>query len=107
MSNLKFPIIETPRLLLNRLTTDDREPLFAIFSDPQIIEHYDVERFKTIGVIKNRPDFDESKLDEFIDGIEALRNKFVWTKDDILKLYFGLLPEFAHLETGKYLDERM
>jgi ribosomal-protein-alanine N-acetyltransferase len=48
MSNLKFPIIETPRLLLNRLTTDDREPLFAIFSDPQIIEHYDVERFKTI-----------------------------------------------------------
>ncbi len=70
-------------------------------------EDLDMERFKTIGVIKNRPDFDESKLDEFIDGIEALRNKFVWTKDDILKLYFGLLPEFAHLETGKYLDERM
>ena len=70
-------------------------------------EDLDMERFKTIGVIKNQPDFDESKLDEFIDGIEALRNKFVWTKDDILKLYFGLLPEFAHLETGKYLDERM
>jgi ribosomal-protein-alanine N-acetyltransferase len=48
MSNLEFPIIETPRLLLNRLSADDREPLFAIFSDPKIIEHYDVERFKTI-----------------------------------------------------------
>jgi ribosomal-protein-alanine N-acetyltransferase len=48
MSNLEFPIIETPRLLLNRLSADDREPLLAIFSDPQIIKHYDVERFKTI-----------------------------------------------------------
>ncbi|MFT6776785.1 MAG: ribosomal-protein-alanine N-acetyltransferase [Paraglaciecola sp.] len=48
MSNLEFPIIETPRLSLNRLSADDREPLFAIFSDPKIIKHYDVERFKTI-----------------------------------------------------------
>ena len=48
MSNLEFPTLETTRLLLNRLTTDDREPLFAIFSDPDIIEHYDVERFKKI-----------------------------------------------------------
>ena len=48
MSNLEFPTLETTRLLLNRLTTDDREPLFAIFSDPDIIEHYDVERFKKV-----------------------------------------------------------
>ncbi len=27
--------------------------------------------------------------------------------DDIVKLYFELLPDFAHKETGKYLDERM
>ena len=70
-------------------------------------EDLDVERFDTVGVIKNQPDFDEAKLDEFMDGIEALRNKGTWTKDDIVKLYFGLLPEFAHKETGKYLDQRM
>ena len=53
------------------------------------------------------PDFDEAKLDDFMDGIEALKAKGTWTKDDIVKLYFGLLPEFAHKETGKYLDQRM
>ena len=70
-------------------------------------EDLDMERFETVGVIKNQPDFDEAKLDDFMNGIEALREKGTWTKDDIVKLYFGLLPEFAHKETGKYLDQRM
>ena len=70
-------------------------------------EDLDMERFDTVGVIKNQPDFDEAKLNDFMDGIEALRKKGTWTKDDIVKLYFGLLPEFAHKETGKYLDQRM
>ncbi len=70
-------------------------------------EDLDMERFETVGVIKNQPEFDEVKLDDFINGIEALRGKGTWTKDDIVKLYFGLLPEFAHKETGKYLDQRM
>ena len=70
-------------------------------------EDLDMKRFQTVGVIKSKPDFDDSKLDEFMDGIEALREKGTWTKDDIVKLYFGLLPEFAHKETGKYLDQRM
>ena len=71
------------------------------------IEDLDMNRFETIGVIKNQPDFHEAKLDDFMYGIEALRKKGTWTKDEILKLYFGLLPEFAHKETGKYLDQRM
>ena len=66
-----------------------------------------MERFETIGIIKNQPDFYDAKLDDFIDGIEALREKGTWAKDDIVKLFFGLLPEFAHKETGKYLDQRM
>jgi FlaA1/EpsC-like NDP-sugar epimerase len=70
-------------------------------------EDLDMKRFETVGVIKNQPDFDETKLDDFMNGIEALREKGTWTKDDIVKLYFGLLPEFAHKETGKYLDQRM
>ena len=70
-------------------------------------EDLDMGRLNSVGVIRNQPDFDESKLDEFMHGIEALRSKAAWTKDDIIKLYFGLLPEFAHKETGKYLDQRM
>ena len=70
-------------------------------------EDLDMDRFETVGVIRNQPDFDEAKLDEFMAGIEALRNKGTWAKDDIVQLCFGLLPEFAHKETGKYLDQRM
>lgn len=70
-------------------------------------EDLDMERFETVGVIRNQPVFDEAKLNEFMKGIEALREKGTWGKEDIVKLYFSLLPEFAHKETGKYLDQRM
>ncbi|MEL0238254.1 MAG: UDP-N-acetylglucosamine 4,6-dehydratase [Gammaproteobacteria bacterium] len=70
-------------------------------------EDLDMDRFETVGIIKNHPNFDENKLENFMNGINALRKKGAWTKDDIVKLYFALLPEFAHKETGKYLDERM
>jgi FlaA1/EpsC-like NDP-sugar epimerase len=70
-------------------------------------EDLDMDRFDTVGVIRNQPDFDEVKLNEFMNGIDTLRAKASWTKDDIVKLFFGMLPEFAHKETGKYLDQRM
>ena len=70
-------------------------------------EDLDLERFEAVGVIKNQPDFDEARLSDFTDGIEALRKKGAWSKDDIVNLYLGLLPTFAHKETGKYLDQRM
>ena len=70
-------------------------------------EELNMERFDSVGVIRNQPEFDEANLDEFMDGINALRAKATWTKDEIVNLYYGLLPEFAHKETGKYLDQRM
>ena len=66
-----------------------------------------MSRFDTVGVIQNQPDYDEDKLNEFIRGIEALRAKETWTKNDIVNLYYSLLPDFAHKDTGKYLDQRM
>jgi len=70
-------------------------------------EDIDMERFKTVGIIRNQPEFDEAKLNKFINGIEAFRKKGIWNKEDIVKLYFTLLPDFAHKETGKYLDQKM
>jgi FlaA1/EpsC-like NDP-sugar epimerase len=70
-------------------------------------EDLDMDRFETVGVIQNEADFDGNKLDEFMEGVEALRDQGTWSKEEIVDLYFGLLPEFAHKETGKYLDHRM
>ncbi len=70
-------------------------------------EDLDMNRFQTIGVIQNQPVFDETKLEGFINEIEELIEKGNWKKEEILKLFFSILPEFDHKETGKYLDQRM
>ena len=66
-----------------------------------------MQRFKTVGVVRNQPEFDRVKLDEFSDGIDTLIREGVWDKDAIVKLFLGILPEFEHKETGRYLDQRM
>ena len=70
-------------------------------------EKLDMERFNTIGVIKNEPTFDGGKLEDFSRGLEAIKEKKSWSKQDLLELYYHVIPEFNHLETGKYLDQRM
>ena len=30
-----------------------------------------------------------------------------WEKDEIVDLFFKLIPNFGHKETGKYLDSKM
>jgi len=92
-----------PCYFFNSDTTGEKE-IEEFFTND---EDLNMERFSTVGIIKNQPEFDEIKLDDFMDGIEGLRGKGAWTKYDIIKLYTGLLPDFAHKETGKYLDQRM
>lgn len=70
-------------------------------------EDVDLGRFDGIGVIRNEARFDSAVLDEFSRAIERLRTSGRWSKDDILKLFFKLIPSFEHMETGKYLDQRM
>ena len=70
-------------------------------------EDLDFDRFYGIGVIKNQPVYDGQKLDNFFSGVEILRRKGDWNKQEIVDLFFDLLPEFAHKETGNYLDGRM
>lgn len=70
-------------------------------------EDLDMSRFSSVGVIRNHPVFDGEMLDRFSKGIADLRNGSDWSKDRIVELFFEMLPDFAHLETGKYLDQRM
>ena len=70
-------------------------------------ENIDMNKFNSVGIIKNEPSYDENKLNQFLLNIEDLKSNGNWKKQEIIKLFFDLLPEFAHKETGKYLDERM
>jgi hypothetical protein len=46
-------------------------------------------------------------LDFFIKNINEIKNKELWSRDEIVKLFFKTIPEFEHKETGKFLDNRM
>jgi FlaA1/EpsC-like NDP-sugar epimerase len=70
-------------------------------------ETLDMERFENLGVIKNEADFDEEKLTHFEGVISGLKAKREWSKEEIVKLFFTMIPDFGHKETGKYLDGRM
>jgi hypothetical protein len=66
-----------------------------------------MERFENLGIIKNEPIYDEEKLNYFTKTIDKLKQNKAWTKEEIVKLFFIMLPDFGHKETGKYLDNRM
>ncbi len=70
-------------------------------------EKLDLERFTNFGIIKSEPIFDSEKLDYFTEKIKLLKTKKIWVKENIVDLFFYMLPEFGHKETGKYLDSKM
>lgn len=70
-------------------------------------ETLDMARFNAIGVIKNLPAFDAAALDTFEREIFRMRNAKRWDKSELVNAFFAMLPDFAHKETGKYLDQRM
>jgi FlaA1/EpsC-like NDP-sugar epimerase len=70
-------------------------------------ETLDMDRFVSIGVIRNTPDFDPAKLDDFLAKIATIRARATWDKSEIVNLFNEMIPGFNHKETGKYLDSRM
>ena len=66
-----------------------------------------MDRFHNLGIIKNDPVYDESKLDRFTAAIERMKAARKWGKDEIVALFFEMIPDFGHKETGKYLDGKM
>lgn len=74
------------------------------FTDKELL---DMDRFANLGVIKNEALFDNDKLEMFMQTIHTMQAKRAWTKEEIVSLFFEMIPDFAHKETGKYLDSKM
>lgn len=70
-------------------------------------EILDLNRFSGIGVISNEPSFSASLLDGFSRAISEFAESGKYDKSDIVREFQRVLPDFAHLETGRYLDGRM
>ena len=65
-----------------------------------------MNRFEGIGIL-NQPNENKIDLRNFIDEVSKLKNSGHWSKNELVKLFNEIIPEFAHLETGKNLDQKM
>jgi FlaA1/EpsC-like NDP-sugar epimerase len=70
-------------------------------------EEVDRERFCNVGVVQNSHAQSDALLTNFIDTINRLRHEAHWNKEQIVALFEEMIPEFKHMETGKYLDQKM
>lgn len=70
-------------------------------------ECLDMDRFENIGVIKNELHIDVNKLQLFENAISEMKLNRKWEKQEIVGLFFKMIPDFGHKETGKYLDAKM
>lgn len=69
-------------------------------------ETVDMDRFMSLGVIKDKEMPDDKKLNVLLGKIETLFEKD-FTKSEIVEIIKEYLPNFDHIETGKSLDSKM
>lgn len=74
------------------------------FTDNEVL---DMDHFRNLGVIKNELKVENERLELFTNKIRQLKSEKRWTKQDIVDLFFKMIPDFGHKETGKYLDSKM
>ena len=67
----------------------------------------DTERFHDIGVIRNGPVARDARLAGFLSQVDRMRAARRWSKSELVEAFVSVVPEFAHAETGRYLDDRM
>lgn len=70
-------------------------------------EEIDLNRFNSLGIVKNAAMSDWAKLQYFLGKIDELKKQGDWSKQNLVDLFFYMIPDFGHMETGKYLDEKM
>ena len=92
-----------PCLFTSSDTTGEND-FEEFFTDKETL---DMERFENLGVIKNELNIEEGKLNLFETKINELKSAKKWNKEEIVDLFFQMIPDFGHKETGKYLDSKM
>jgi ribosomal-protein-alanine N-acetyltransferase len=61
---LLFPVLETNRLRLDKLTTEDSKSLFDLFSDNSVVKYYDLDAFTEHSQASNLIEFFNARFTE-------------------------------------------
>ncbi len=92
-----------PCLFTGSDTTGEKD-FEEFFTEKEVL---DMKSFQNLGVIKNTPQYDSSKLELFEKEITRMKSAGVWTKKEIVDLFYKMIPDFGYIEKGKYLDSKM
>ncbi|HDY7620381.1 TPA: UDP-N-acetylglucosamine 4,6-dehydratase [Vibrio vulnificus] len=92
-----------PCLFTGSDTTGEKD-FEEFFTDKEVL---DMERFENLGIIKNEPLYQPELLSLFEEQIAQMKDQRAWSKEQIVALFFTMIPDFGHKETGKYLDSKM
>jgi FlaA1/EpsC-like NDP-sugar epimerase len=92
-----------PCLFTDSDTTGEKD-FEEFFTETEVL---DMNRFQNFGIIKNDGNISNKKIALFTSSIHVLKNNRIWNKKQIVDLFFKMIPDFGHKETGKYLDSKM
>lgn len=92
-----------PCLFTDSDTTGEKD-FEEFFTDKETL---DMARFDNLGIIKNDANFDDKLLNQFETDIKTMKHNTSWNKQQLVSLFFKMIPDFGHKETGKYLDSKM
>ena len=92
-----------PCLFTTSDTTGEKD-FEEFFTESEVL---DMERFESLGIIKNEAEFNPELLNLFERQINSMKVDLRWSKQNIVDLFHQMIPDFGHKETGKYLDSKM
>jgi FlaA1/EpsC-like NDP-sugar epimerase len=74
------------------------------FTDNELL---DLNRFQNLGIVKNEAVFNLQLIEHFTNTIQNFKQTGKWTKEQLVDLFFEMIPNFGYVEKGKYLDAKM
>lgn len=66
-----------------------------------------IDRFESIGIIKNDFNVDTEVLKKFEDNVRQMYVEKKWSRAELIYQFKSVLNNFEHKETGKFLNLRM
>lgn len=90
--------------LFTKSDTTGEKDFEEFYTDTEVL---DMEKFVSLGVIKNEFNTEEDKLNHFSSEINKMKFNGSWSKEELVDLFHTMIPDFGHKETGKYLDAKM
>ena len=114
----QYPTEEAARQAAAQLTADSQEyPVYYFASDTSGEKMYeefytedesiDWERFQSLGVIQAEPSWTSTQVEEACADFRIFFSHEDANKAGVVELISKLVPTFAHIETGKNLDQKM